>query len=96
MAASVVSELVVNTGMLLVSRGIVHIRIGRRFPLAEAGALLGMSVVVILLRYLVLHSLIRFVCSVAFGGFVYLLCTIIMNNDVLLFWGITHCQQLKD
>lgn len=90
--ASVISELVVNVGMFIVSSRIVKIRIEKRFVITETISVLLMGIIVLAVNNILINSTIRLLLSVVCGAVVYLAVNLIMKNEMLKFF---HKIKLK-
>ena len=85
--ASVVSELIVNVGMLFVSSKIVSLKIDLRYWISLLVSSLLMAVIVFVFTNMIAtQNIIKVIISVLLGGIIYLLSNVIIKNKIL------YCQ----
>ena len=82
--ASVISEIVVNGGMLIISRKIVELKISINYLIKIFFATAIMSGAVIGIRLLYLNTILEILFSVMCGGIVYFIANILFQNEIIL------------
>lgn len=82
--ASIISELIVNVGMFLVSRRIVKVRVGHNFIISELISLIAMTAGVYLVKSINLTISIRLFLSILVGILLYFVSNLLLKNEVFI------------
>lgn len=83
--ASVISECIVTYMTIKFSKKIVEIKIGLNYWIQILTACCGMGMFVILVRKLVNEKLICIIVSVIIGGLLYLLLSLLLKNEIMIY-----------
>lgn len=82
--ASVVSELIVNSGMLFFSSKIINLKLDVKFLISTVFASVILGVSVFLVRLIVEQQILQLILCILIGGIVYIVVSIFLKNPLLI------------